>query len=69
MVLFQSVQYDVGTRSAVVDVAQYVQLVNGQSLYDITECNDEVVSTSSRDNGVYDDTDIGSLVRIVRTLV
>ena len=54
-----------GTLSAIVDVTKNMQLVDGQSLDDITDGDDEVVSTTCRDDGIHDTTDIGSLVYIV----
>ena len=69
MILAQRVENDMCPLSAVVDVAKDMQLVDGQTLDDITNSNDKVVGTSGRDNGVDDAADIGGFVNIVGTLV
>ena len=57
-----------GTRASVEDITQDMQLVDGQTLYDITDSNDEIVGSPRRDDGIDDDGYIGSLVRFLRTL-
>ena len=47
------------TLSTVIDVAKDMQLVDSQTLDDITDSNDEVVGTSGRDDGVDDAADVG----------
>ena len=69
VILAQGVQYDVGPGPPVEDVAQDVQLVDGQTLDDVAYRNDKVVSTSRRDDRVYDDRHVCSLVNVIRTLV
>ena len=69
LVAAHHVHDDVRPRSAVVDVAQDVQLVDGQPLYDVTQGADEVVGAPRRDDGVHDDRHVGRLVLVVGTLV
>ena len=57
------------SRTAIVDVAQNVQLVDGQALDDVTDGADEIIGTPCRYDGVYDDADIGCLIVIAETLV
>ena len=58
-----------GTRTTVVDIPQDMQLVDGETLDDITQGNDEVVSTSCRDDGVDNHVDIRRLVAVIRPLM
>ena len=69
VVLAQRVHDDVGARSAVEDVAQDVELVDGQPLYDVAECYDEVVGASCGDDGIDNDVDVGGLVVVLGALV
>ena len=69
VVLAQGVHNLVGSRAAVVDVAEDVELVDGEPLYDVTDGADEVVGASGGDDGVDDDADVGSLVLVVAALV
>ena len=69
LVAAHHVHDDVRPRSAVVNVAQDVQLVYGQPLYDVTQGADEVVGAPRRDDGVHDDRHVGRLVLVVGTLV
>ena len=69
VVLAQGVHDDVGTRATIVDVAQYVQLVDGQALDDVTDGADEIISTTRRYDGVDNHADVGSLVVVAQTLV
>ena len=69
MVLAQGVHDDVGSRSSVIDVAQDMQLVDGQTLDDVADGHDEVVGASCGDDGIDDDTDVGGLVAVAQALV
>ena len=69
MVLAQRVHDDVRTGAAVVDVAQDVQLVDGQALDDVRDGHDEIVGTSSRDDSVHNDGHVGRLILVVRAFV
>ena len=53
---------DVGTRSAVVDVAKDVQLVNAQGVYDLADGDDEVGALSSLHDCFDDAAEVGLLV-------
>ena len=69
MVVLQGVHHDVGTWSAVVDIAQNVQLVDGQPLYDFADGRNEVVGTSGRDDRLDDGAHIVGLVLVIRMFV
>ena len=69
VVLPQRVEYDVCAGAAVVDVAEYVQLVDGQTLYDVADGHYEVVGTAGGDDGVHDDGHVGCLVLVVGAFV
>ena len=69
VILAQRVHNLVGSRAAVVDVAEDVELVDGQPLYHVADGADEVVGSACRDDGVDDHGHIGGLVLILRTLV
>ena len=69
MIVFHEVHDEMGSGATVIDVAENVQLVNGQSLNDITNGNNKVVSSARRDDGVDDDIHIGTLVGIVGALM
>ena len=69
MVLAQGVHDLMGTWASVVDVAQDVQLVDGQTLDDVADGHDEVVGTTCRNDGVDDDADVGGFVAVAQTLV
>ena len=69
VVLEERVHDDMGPRSAVVDVAQDMELVDGQPVDDVADGNDEVVGPSGRDDCIDDDGDVGSLVVVVGPLV
>ena len=60
---------DVGSRATVVDVAKYVQLVDGQPLDDVAQGADEIVGTSCRYDGVDNDGHVSGLVLVVGTFV
>ena len=50
------------TISSVEDISQDMETVDGQSLNQVTECNDKIVCPTGADNGIDDDTYIGLLV-------
>ena len=63
------VENDMRTRTTVVDIAQDMQLVDGEALDDIGDGNDEIIGTAGRDDGIYDDIDVCRLVMIFGMLV
>jgi hypothetical protein len=63
VVIAQNVHDVMRTISTVENVPQDVETVDGQSLNQITKCNDKVVCPTGADDGVDDDTYIGLLVR------
>ena len=69
MVLPERVHNLVGTGASIVDVAEDMQLVDGQPLDHVADRADEVVCPSCRDDGVYDDGYVGGLVLVVGTLM
>ena len=69
VILSQGVHNLVGSRASVVDIAQNVELVDGQSLYDVADGTDEIVGASRRDDGIDNDGHVGSLVLVVCSLV
>ena len=69
MIVAHLVENDVCSWSAIVYVAEYMKLVDGESLYHIGNGYDEIVSTSCRDDGIYDDIYVCCLVVIFRMLV
>ena len=69
MILLQGVENDVCALSSVVDVAEDMQLVDGQSLDDVTDGYDEVVSASCGDNRIDNATNIGCLVYVISAFV
>ena len=46
-----------------------MQLVNGQSLYDVAQSHNEIVGSACRDDGVYNNGHVGSLVLVIGTFV
>ena len=62
VILAQCVHDDMGSWTTIVDVAQDMQLVDGQTLDDVTDGHDEIIGTTCGDDGINDHTDIGSLV-------
>ena len=58
-----------GSGAAIVDVAQNVQLVDGQTLDDVTDGADEIIGTTCRYDGVDNHTHIGRLIVVAQTLV
>ena len=68
-VLLHKVHDAVCAGTAVEDVAEKVQLVYGKVLYHLSHGYDEVVGSASRYDGVDDDVYVGSLVKVVGTLV
>ena len=69
VVLAQGVHDDMCTRATIVDVAQDVELVDGQALDDVADGADEIVSTTCRYDGVDNHTDVGCLIVVAQTLV
>ncbi len=55
--------------TAVENIAEHVQVVYGEPLYDIGDGDDEVVGTAGGDDGVYDAIDICGLVDVFGALV
>ena len=58
-----------GTRAPVVDVAEDMELVDGQALDDVGDGYDEIVGATRGDDGVDNDIDVGGLVVVVGTLM
>ena len=56
-------------RTAVVDIAEDVQAVDGQALDEIAEGYDEMVSAARTNDGADDDVEVGLLVVVVGTFV
>ena len=54
LVLCQRVHYQMSAGAAVIDIAQNVELVDGQTLYDITDGYDERPGLTGRDYRLYD---------------
>ena len=65
----ERVHDEVCARTAVVDIAEDVQAVDGQALDEIAEGDDEVVGAARADDGADDDVEVGLLVVVVGTLV
>ena len=57
------------TWAAIVDVAKYVKLVDGQTLDDVADGADKIVGTTCRNDGVYNHAYVGCLVVVAQTLV
>ena len=53
------------TWTTIIDITKDMKLVDDQTLDDLTDCNDEVVSASCRDNRLDDGTDIVGLILVV----
>ena len=69
VILSEGVHDLMGAGSSVIDVAEDMQLVDGQTLNHITDGTDEIVSTACGDNRIHDHCHIGGLVDVVSTLV
>ena len=65
----ERVHDDVCPGSAVEDVSEDVQLVDGEALNDVAESDDEVVGALSGDDGVDDTVDVCRLVHVVGAFV
>ena len=65
----QVVHDDVGTRSAIEDIAKDVQLVDAQFVDDIAYCDDEVSRLSCLYDGLNDSLDVGVLIFVVGAFV
>ena len=69
VILTEGVHNLMRASSAVVDIAEDMQLVDGQTLNDVTDGADKVVGAPCRDDGIHDDGHIGGLVDVVGTLM
>ena len=69
VILSEGVHDFMGTWTTIVDITKNMQLVDGQTLNHITDSADEVVCTTCGNDGVHDDSHIGSLVDIVGAFV
>ena len=69
MIVAQRVYDDMGTRSTVVDVAEDVELVDGQALDNVGYRNDKIIGTACGDDSIDDSIDIGCLIAILGALV
>ena len=69
VIVAQYIHDFVGTRSAVVYIAQDVQHVDGELLYEVAHGDDEVVGPLRRDDGAHHYVYIGLLVGVARVLV
>ena len=69
MILSEGIHDDVCPRASVVDVAQDMQLVDGEALDDVADGNDEVVSPACRYDSIDNDVHISRLVMIGKTLM
>ena len=58
-----------GTRTSVIDVAQDMQLVDGESLYHVAYSTNEIISLPGRYDTVDNHSHIGSFVLVVGTFV
>ena len=58
-----------GTRSSVVDVAQDVELVDGEFVDDAGNGDDKLIGAPDVDDGVNDGTDLSRLVSVIGALV
>ena len=68
-VVLEEVEYEVCAWSSVEDVAEYVQFVDGEPLYDVGDGYDEVVSATCVDDCVDDSLYVGCFVDVVGALV
>ena len=55
--------------SAVVHVAENMEIVDGEALNDVADGYDKVVSRAGGDDGIGDGRDIGCLVHVIGALV
>ena len=69
MVAFERIHDDMSTWSTVINIPQDVQLIDNQALNNLTDGNDEIVSSSRSDNRMNDSTYVIGLVFIVRMFV
>ena len=69
VILSQRVHDLMRSGTSVVDVSKDMQLVDGESLYHITDSTDEIISPASRDDSVYDYCHICCLVDIISPLM
>ena len=69
VVTIKHIENFMGTRAPVVDVAEDMELVDGQALDDVGDGYDEIVGATRGDDGVDNDIDVGGLVVVVGTLM
>ena len=69
MVVAERVHNQVGTWSAVINVAEDVQTVDGQALDEVADGYDEMVGAARADDGLDDDVEVSLLVVVLRRLV
>ena len=69
MIAAHLVEDDMCSWTTVVDVAQDMELVDGESLDDVSDGYNEVVGTPSADDGIHDDVDVGRLVMVFGMLM
>ena len=69
MIVAKSIHNDMSSRSAVVYVAYYMQQVYDKPLDCISHGNDEIISSSCLDDGLYDDIYVLMLIWFSRRFV
>ena len=69
MILPQGVHNLMGAWTSVVDVAKNVQLVDGQTLDDITDGTDEIICSACRDDGIDNNGNVCGFVDIIGTFM
>ena len=69
VIALHRVEDDMCAWTTVVDVAEDMEGVDGETLDHIGDGNDEIVGSAGRDDGIYDDIHVGSLVVVVGTLM
>ena len=69
MVVAERVHNQVGTWSAVINVAEDVQTVDGQALDEVADGYDEMADAARADDGLDDDVEVSLLVVVLRRLV
>ena len=69
MVAAHLVHNDVGSRTSIIDVAQNMELVDGEALDDVGYGDNEIIGSACADNRINNNIDIGCLVMIFGMLV
>ena len=69
MIVLKQVQDFMRSWTAVIDVSENMQLVDGESLDDVCDGNDKGISPSRVDDRINDDVDVCGLVRILRAFM